>query len=238
MMKNSYISPIVLCLCGVFLLCTGCTPNKTSAIPAIDHLIYAVPDLDEGVAQLEKQLGVRAVYGGHHVGIGTQNALIALGPNSYLEIFAPDPSQIVYRKPRPFHIDTLTRPRLIGWAAKGEQLEVLSALNLGNDQKLGEVIEGSRTTGQGEVLRWMVTNPRVRIGDGLVPFFIHWGDTKHPAIHATGGVTLEGFTATHPNPETVRPILKKLDIALPIARGDSPALKATLQGPNGTVVLQ
>jgi Glyoxalase-like domain len=46
----------------------------------VDHLIYAVPDLAAAVADLEGRFGVRAQAGGKHIGLGTHNALLALGP--------------------------------------------------------------------------------------------------------------------------------------------------------------
>ena len=45
----------------------------------IDHLIYGAPDLEMGMATVEALLGVRPALGGKHIGIGTHNALAALG---------------------------------------------------------------------------------------------------------------------------------------------------------------
>ena len=84
------------------------------AVRRVDHLVYAVPDLDAGVSDLERRLGVRAAPGGSHPGRGTRNALIALGPDSYLEILAPDPAQPVPAGGRWFGSIPLCRR---GWRA-------------------------------------------------------------------------------------------------------------------------
>ena len=57
----------------------------------IDHLVYATPDLERGIREIEELLGIRAMLGGQHPGRGTQNASIALGAGAYLEIIGPDP---------------------------------------------------------------------------------------------------------------------------------------------------
>ncbi len=78
----------------------------------IDHLVYATPDLKLGIDKLEKLLGVHATPGGQHLGLGTRNALIALGPLTYLEIVGPDPEQPKPARPHWFGIDELEAPRL------------------------------------------------------------------------------------------------------------------------------
>src|SRR6201995_1127104 len=82
----------------------------------IDHLVYAVPDLRAAVADVEERLGVRARDGGRHTGLGTRNALLALGSQTYLEIISADPDQPEPGRARPFGIDGLSRSRLAGWA--------------------------------------------------------------------------------------------------------------------------
>ena len=48
----------------------------------MDHLVFAAPDLDEGVRHIETHLGVATSSGGRHAGYGTKNRLVGLGPKS------------------------------------------------------------------------------------------------------------------------------------------------------------
>jgi len=222
-------------------LITNSTVEKrrsTQLLPRVDHLVYATPDLNRGIEEIEKLLGVRATPGGQHPGRGTHNALLALGPAAYLEIIAPDPEQPPPKAPRSFGIDGLKESRLIAWAAKGNDLEQLRREAARNGLHLGEVASGSRKRPDGVLLSWQYTNPQTVLADGIVPFFIDWGKSPHPARTAAGGLSLIDLHAEHPDADRVQKMLRQLGIDLPVQRGSRPALIAVITGPNGRVELR
>ena len=207
-------------------------------ISRVDHLVYATPDLNRGVEEIEKLLGVRATAGGQHPGRGTRNALIALGPTTYLEIIAPDPEQPPPQEPRPFGIDGLKESRLVAWCVSGRDLERLRSEAVGKGVPLGEVRSGSRRRPDGVQLSWQFTDPSMLVADGIVPFFIDWGDSPHPARTAAKGATLVSLRAEHTDVKGVRRMLQHLGVDLPVKRGQSPALIAVIEGPRGRVELR
>ncbi|HUF54216.1 MAG TPA: VOC family protein [Dehalococcoidia bacterium] len=206
-------------------------------LPRIDHLVYAAPDLQSGIDTLEEQLGVRAAFGGRHVGFGTHNALLSLGEGTYLEIIAPDPDQPRPPQPRPFNIDALREPRLATWAfaVNGIAEQAASARSGGYDA--GQVVPMTRALPDGGELCWKLTRRREAAGDGLVPFLIEWETETHPSATAPDGCILRDLSAEHPHPDEVTRLLSALGIALAITVAGRPALIATIEGPAGTVVL-
>ena len=204
----------------------------------VDHLVYATPDLQFGIETIERMTGVRAVSSGQHPGRGTRNALISLGSGVYLEIIGRDPDQPTPPQPRPFGIDDLKEPRLVTWVAKGENLESFAKEAAHAGVKLGEVIDGSRQRADGVVLSWRFTDPRTVAFDGLIPFFIDWGKTPHPAGTATPGLSLIGLRAEHPDQEPVQEALHTLGLDIRVQRGPRPALIATVDTPGGRVELR
>lgn len=204
----------------------------------IDHLVYAAPDLELAVADLEGHLGVRAAYGGRHPGRGTWNALIALSDSSYLEIVAPDPAQSEISGPRWFGLDTLDTPRLVAWAEKCRNIEQCIACAAQQDVVLGSVADGTRQRDDGIVLRWRCTDPGTVVEEGLIPFLIDWTDTPHPALTAPRGPVLLSLRAEHPDPSRVVCALSALGLALPVARSPHPGLMATLRTARGEVELR
>lgn len=204
----------------------------------VDHLVYATPDLELGIQAIEKLTGVRASAGGQHPGLGTRNALIALGSSTYLEIIGPDPEQPKPDGPRRFGIDELKAPRLLTWVAKGTGLAPFVDRARASGVRLGDVIAGSRKRPDGVVLSWRYTDPNVILEERLVPYFIDWGTSPHPATTAAPGLSLRALRAEHPEPERMARILKQLGLNLPVRRGARPSLIATLDSPKGRIELR
>lgn len=213
-------------------------PAPRGVLAQVDHLVYATPDLQLGIDTAEKLFGVRATSGGQHPGLGTRNALIALGPASYLEIIGPDPQQPKPAGPRRFGIDELKAPHLLTWVAKGTSLDTFAADAKAHAVDLGAVIPGSRKRPDGVVLSWTYTDPQVVLVDRLIPYFIDWGASPHPSATAAKGVTLLGLRAEHPDAERVQKMLKQLGLDLHVTRGPKPSIIATFDSPRGRVELR
>ena len=209
-----------------------------SRLSRVDHLVYGTPDLEDTVDRLERQTGVRAASGGQHLGRGTRNALIALGPASYLEILGPDPEQPEPDEPRWLGIDDLDAPRLITWAATASPLAAFVEEAMALGITLGRVQPAHRRRADGVDLHWELTDPSVMLADGLIPFFIDWGSGPHPADTAPTGVALTALRAEHPEPDTLVSLLQALDLNLEVLRGPRSALVAILECPKGTVELR
>jgi hypothetical protein len=203
----------------------------------LDHLVYAAPDLNGGIQEIERLTGIRASPGGQHPGWGTRNALLALGPATYLEIIGPDPDQPPPAKPRPFGIDALEQSRLVTWAAKADQLDQFTQEAARNGVQLGAVISGSRQRPDGAVLSWRLTDPWTVVADGIAPFFIDWGQSPHPAQTAAAGLSLFDLRAVHPNAKRVERMLRQLGLDLPVKQGPAPTLMAIIEAPSGLIEL-
>ena len=202
---------------------------------AVDHIVYAVPDLDAATDDLEARLGVRPAYGGSHPGAGSHNALLDLADGVYLEVIAPDPNQPGPGRPRPFALDQLTEPRLVGWAAKATDLEARVEASRSGGYDPGDARAMSRRRPDGVLLEWTLTagGPGA---DGLIPFLIDWGTAPHPGASAPGGCRLTALRGSHPTPDAIKDHLAALGVDLEVSEGPA-ALVTTLDTPNGPVEL-
>ena len=237
-MMAARLATLALLITALTLVGHAQQPSTPPLLTRLDHLVYATPDLSLGIDTIEKLLGVRATPGGQHPGLGTRNALVALGPSSYLEIIGPDPEQPKPAGRRRFGIDELEAPRIVGWVAKGTELEKLAAAAAERGVKLGAVIPGSRRRPDGIVLSWRYTDPNTVLADGLVPYFIDWGTSPHPSATAARGATLVQVRAEHPDAERTQKMLDVLGLDLRVGRDRRPAIVATIDSPHGRVEMR
>ena len=144
----------------------------------MDHVIYAVDDLDEAAAGLFDREGLASVPGGRHEGWGTANRIVPLG-DTYLELIAvvdvdeAEGSEFGRGVRRAQAED---RP-LVGWVVATDDIDaVAKRLDL-------EVEEKSRETADGETLRWRLAGIERALKTGALPFFVQWDvpDEERPA---------------------------------------------------------
>ena len=153
----------------------------------IDHIVYAVRDLDTAAALFADEHGLVAVAGGRHPGWGTENRIVALG-GAYLELVqVADPERASANGfGRAIRRATERGDGLAGWAVATDELLAVAA-------RLGlEVMAGARTRPDGSVLRWRLAGVEIALQDGALPFFISWDvpADEHPG--AVGGATAPG----------------------------------------------
>jgi len=206
--------------------------NNPADDPAVDHLLYGAPALDEGMTRIERLLGARPARGGRHPSYGTCNALLSLGPTCYLEVIAPDPGLPAPARGIGFGLQGVTTPRLVTWALRHATIEAAA-----ERAALGPVEAGRRERADGTVLAWRLSDPYEERMGGTIPFLIDWGDTPHPAAAAPSAGRLMELRIEHPAPLRVRSTLEELGIEIEVARADVPRLVAIIEAAGRIVEL-
>lgn len=205
----------------------------------IDHLVYAVPDLQAGAEAVAARLAAAPAPGGSHPSWGTSNVLLGLGGRCYLEVVAPDPDLPPAAGPRPFGLDGVVTPALAAWCVEPPDLDAAVAAVRAAGYDTNDPVELSRRTPGGEVLTWRLALPvSPEPPAEVVPFLIDWGSTPHPGDSAPSSVTLSSLSAEHPDPSSVRRVLDALGLDLAIAEGPAPALVAVFDTDAGRVELR
>jgi hypothetical protein len=205
------------------------------AYPAnIDHVILAIDSLDRGIALLREATGVTAAFGGAHPGRGTQNALIGLGQGVYLELLAPNPQDSA----GPAQVAAFAGVRAltpVGWAVRTSNADSLHALLVSRGVAGGAVRAGSRQRPDGALLRWRTLSPWAGASE-LLPFFIEWDTAgRHPSVDAPAGCTLAGFALAAPVPDSLRTLLERAVVHVPVAAAPRETMSLTLDCPKGRI---
>jgi len=199
----------------------------------IDHIVYAVPDLEVAINEFEKLSGVRPVFGGYHTTKGTKNAIVNLGNDCYLEILAIDEGNVSVTPPRWMGIDFIKTPQLTRWSLKSNQLLQDSEILQKYHTEMGIIQGGQRKTNTGE-LTWEMILPLATPAVELAPFMTDW---QHSAVHPTHNLPQEcelvDLTFTHPNPAVIQSVFDELDVDIIVQKGEKAMIRANIQSPNG-----
>lgn len=221
--------------------------------PDFDHLVIAVPNLAESVEQYKKLLGVEAIPGGAHPGLGTANALLGLEVEAdsleadhdrdiYLEILGPDPEQDPALSAK--RLAGIAEPTVQRWAIHPADFDAVvtrcsrslqpAARSSEPSVDLGEVHDMTRRTPGGTLLNWRLTRRTPLALGGNQPFLIDWKRSPHPARQPMPVVRLERFWATTADVDTTSRVLRSLGATIEVEAGVTQTLHATLKGPGGS----
>lgn len=199
----------------------------------LDHLMWACPDLQAGIAEIEALTGVRAEFSGSHPGLGTRNALLSLGETCYLEIIAPDPEQSIEGN---FggRLAALDSAGLLSWAVSCSDLAELRLRLLAEDVSMSEVRTTRRKNPAGETLTWQLLFVS---GVQDAPFFIDWLACIHPATTSPSGCQIQSLRIETPDPSAIEGLLHSM-VSIEVVESKASALHATIQTPKGEVMLK
>lgn len=201
----------------------------------LDHIMYAVSDLQDGIKEISNLTGVTADFGGAHPGKGTCNALLSFDHGQYLEIIAPDLDQ---------ELAKTMGQELLDHHFSGIRTWAVATKNFEEIQKILEefdcqtnIVDMNRTRTDGVKLSWSVMLVTGHVFGNLMPFFINWFDSPHPSLSTPGGCRLTAFSVQLvENHATFKALMNALEIDVEVGQGPD-GLRAVIESPNGRVLL-
>ena len=204
----------------------------------IDHIVYAVPDLNLAMEEFAIKSGASPVFGGYHPHHGTKNALLNLGDGCYLEFLAIDLENKSVTPPRWMGIDMIGAPKITRWSLKSLDLDFDSEIVRAFRPEMGMIIGGSRKLDLGDILRWDMILPLTAPEVELIPFMVDWSrSSKHPTDSLPLECQLISLTLTHPQPDKILQVFKRLSVDTEIKYAESASISMQLNCPNGVVDL-
>lgn len=201
----------------------------------LDHIMYAVSHLQDGIDELQKLTGVTAEFGGTHPGNGTCNALLSLGHSQYLEIIAPDTDQDLTGNLG----EELKNHNLSGirtWAVAVTDFSSITPV-LEESSFESSVVNMNRTRPDGVRLDWQILFVHGHPFGLYMPFFIDWLGSPHPADVTPVGCRLETFAVELvENSDLYGKLMHALSIEVEVLEGPD-GMRAVVESPNGRVLL-
>jgi hypothetical protein len=204
----------------------------------LDHVVYAVPDLDEAAVRFRGEFGLDSTEGGRHERWGTANRIVPLG-DQYLELVAavdePKAAETVFGRGVFEHA-----ARGGGWftiAAVADDLDAVAS-------RLGlEVGWGSRTRPDGRTVRWRMAGLDDQRREPWMPFFLTWDilDELHPGRARAGhGVRATGlaWVEVGGDAERLRTWLGGDELPIRVTDDEPGIHRVAISTPDGELVIE
>lgn len=202
----------------------------------IDHLLWAAPDLRDGMAAFERISGIAPAIGGTHPGFGTRNALLSLdGP--YFEIIVPDTDQSLDGN-LGGRFAALPAPQLFTFAIACDDLAAAADVARSAGLAVSAPVAMNRTRPDGVRLDWSILKIEHPDWDGRFPFLIDWQGSPHPSESTPRGATLDRFEIVTPDPRPLAEFYAGIGLEVDVVGGIRHGYVARLATPNGPVVLR
>ncbi len=198
----------------------------------IDHVLFAVDDLDIAARTVESRFGLGSIEGGRHPAWGTANRIVPLG-DTYLELVAVADPDIAATTAFGRWVVAGRSGRPLGWAVRTDALNAVA-------QRLGlSVAVGSRQTPAGDVLRWRSAGVQEAAAEPVLPFFIEWAaGSAFPGAaavdHPGGGATLKRLSLTG-DAQRIAAWLGDHDLLIDIEPGPPRQSRLVLARPGGDI---
>lgn len=211
----------------------------------LDHLVVGAETLAQGVEYVSDLVGVAPQTGGRHEREGTHNALLSLGPESYLEVIAIDPEAESPDHARWFSLDASTvrdtlggGPRLLTWVVRCAELDSGHLPASHRHCELRAMERGN--------FRWRMTftSDGALLSGGTVPLILQWLSPQRPTdVLSEAGCRLRQFSTPSRLHRSIRAPLSALGLEQALIPRpdeeftDGRVLRAILSTPRGDVVL-
>jgi hypothetical protein len=178
----------------------------------IDHVIYGTADLDVASARIEAELGLDVLPGGRHVGQGSHNRIVPLGPG-YIELLAiADRAEAESSPIGRLLLKRLDEDGLIAWAVSGVDVPAVA-------ERLGTPLHSVSR----DAMTAHVTGVEAALTESFLPFFVGSDSPRHPGESGTaGGLT---WIEVAGDADRLREWLGGADLPVRIV-DDAPAIRA------------
>ena len=200
----------------------------------LDHLVWATATPGADADAFAARTGVHASLGGRHEALGTANHLLGLaGTDRYVELIHPDETSEV-DTPLARRLATLERNGLCHWALRSPELAAVHSRALAAGIESTGPLPFSRKTPEGATLEWELLFLGGHGHGGLVPFFIDWHDTPHPARGLAPAASIKDFALESPDADALADLLARLGVDVFVAPARQPGFRIRLEAGTST----